>query len=214
MKKVACLFIIFLIAVCSLWAEPYKFGKVGLFGGIGTSDLLYLDSNFSVLLARIGVVAHLLPLISLRVGAMQMAEERETENLLTGDPPYVSSEDEISGFDIAALVHLFRTDSTSFYFGPSVFHIYSKSKDWSWSGGRYLSGEGQDKTLGYGIVLGGQYLFNPRFAAFIDSGYTFLNIDSTDQYYNSSGVKTNDTKRTTSGSQFKGVSLGFVFYFN
>ena len=211
--------VLFLFAALSvlppLAADPYSPWKIGIFGGASQEDFVHIDSSQAPIAARLGIVGHILPFLSIRAAPILFVTKTEYENILAGYPPHDSNKEDYLGGQVDVLLHFLRFASGSLYVGPSVTFYHFQTESFGWTGTKpYRSSITAYSEWDLGAVFGGQYLLDPHFGIFLDLGFKVCFGDREYWSYASSEAESGHTVRNTIDTRFSGATLGVIFYFN
>ena len=208
MKKPILIIMLILITSAAVADESeFKPFKVGIAAYTGASILTEGYDQQGLWLA--GIV-HITPRIAVRPQFLLIIQDRSSKDVFP-TPATDSYYDDLKGAGIDIFYYWPRSSQSLLYAGPSFRYLQYKDEYNNDSGtfGRYKT-----DAFRFGIVCGGQHMFDEHFGFFGDIGMGVDISNETEKDYDSSGNLTNEDENKATLWSSLGARLGGVFYFN
>ncbi len=208
---VVCLLVV-CVALAGWSEEPYGFLKSGVQGGISLIPGGVYEMQQSYY--SIGVQVHIIPLLSVRPSFWLYSYSQDRTDQLAGFTDAQYADSTVIGGRLDLLVHPLRFEKGSVYAGPSVGGFNLSTTNYFTPPSSGTSSKTSRSAFLAGVVIGGEYLFDPHFGAFVDARFTYSLYSDQNQSWNSSGTKTSDYTNNYNRYFFEGATIGFIAYLN
>ncbi len=214
MKRAVVVCLLVLCVALAGWSEeePYGFLKSGIQGGVNLVQSIQTEIGNTAF--SLGVHVHVLPLLSVRPSIWLFNYNQHRSDALAGYSDSQYTDYLMIGGRLDLLLHPLRFAKGSLYAGPSVGGYSLGITNYYTPPNSGTSSKTSRSAFLAGVVIGGEYLFDPHFGAFVDARFTYSQYSDGYQAWNTTGTATSDYTYKYNRFFFEGASIGFVAYLN